>query len=193
MEKQPLNKSKEPFDYTLIETQWGEYLAVASEQGLCWLMKCRLKKKPPMEILSDYFPLASLQKNDKNNALQTTRKVFSDFIAGKKVNIDSLPLDLRGTEFQRKAWATIAAIPDGETISYKDVAKGAGNENAVRAAGSACGKNPIPYFIPCHRVIGHNGNLGGFTWGLDEKRYLLKRENEAAWPAEWSKPYAMVS
>lgn len=182
----PLNKTTESLDYTIMHTAWGEYIAVASHKGLCWLMKTRLKQKPAMEILAEYFPKAQLTNNEANPALVQTASLLNDFVAGKDINLATLPLDVRGTTFQQKAWEKIAAIPSGKTISYKDIAKAAGNENAVRAAGSACGKNPIPYLIPCHRVIGHQGNLGGFTWGLDEKRYLLKRENAAAWPDEWA-------
>lgn len=194
MKNLALNKSTESFDYMVIGTQWGDYLAVASEDGLCWLMKCRIKNKPVAEILADQFPRAELTENSANKILKKTATLMNDFITGKAIRHTNLPpLDLRGTEFQQKAWKKIAAIPHGETISYKDVAAAAGNENAVRAGGSACGKNPIPYLIPCHRVIGHGGNLGGFAWGLDEKRFLLKRENAAAWPTEWDMPEKMTA
>ena len=83
----------------------------------------------------------------------------------------------QGTELQRRVWQRIHAIPYGTTISYTTLARDVGSPNAVRAAASACGKNPLPLLVPCHRVIGKDGSLGGFAWGLDIKRRLLAHEH----------------
>ncbi len=88
----------------------------------------------------------------------------------------SLPLDLRGTDFQRAVWREIAAIPYGETRTYGEIAEAAGKPRAVRAAGTATGNNPVPILVPCHRVIAAHGRLGGFSGGLDAKRRLLALE-----------------
>lgn len=84
--------------------------------------------------------------------------------------------ELNGTEFQQHVWLAIAAIPSGQTKTYGELAAAIGRPNAVRAVGSACGRNPVPLFIPCHRVKGANGQLGGFSCGLPWKRLLLKAE-----------------
>jgi AraC family transcriptional regulator of adaptative response/methylated-DNA-[protein]-cysteine methyltransferase len=87
------------------------------------------------------------------------------------------PLDVsRGTRFQRRVWRALQTIPLGATVSYSDVARKAGQPNATRAAGSACGANPIPVLIPCHRVLAKGNRLGGFSAGLHWKRTLLARE-----------------
>lgn len=82
----------------------------------------------------------------------------------------------QGTEFQRKAWAALQAIPYGETRSYAQQAKAIGSPKATRAIGAANGRNPIPVIIPCHRVIGANGSLTGFGGGMERKQILLELE-----------------
>ena len=88
----------------------------------------------------------------------------------------SVPLDLRGTEFQLSVWREIAAIRYGETCTYGGIADAAGRPRAVRAVGTATGNNPVPIVIPCHRIIAAQGRLGGFSGGLDVKRRLLALE-----------------
>jgi len=87
-----------------------------------------------------------------------------------------LPLDLRGTEFQRAVWQALLEIPYGETRSYAEIARQVGQPNAVRAVGAANGANPIPIVVPCHRVIGRDGSLTGYGGGLDKKVFLLQLE-----------------
>lgn len=81
-----------------------------------------------------------------------------------------------GTDFQRQAWQAIARIPNGKTQTYGELAKAIGRPNAYRAVANACGKNPIPLFIPCHRVVAANGKIGGFAAGLPWKKLLLSVE-----------------
>ncbi len=87
-----------------------------------------------------------------------------------------VPLDIEGTEFQKKVWGELQKIPFGKTVSYKTVAEKIGNVKAVRAVGRANGANPIPIIIPCHRVIASNGGLGGYTGGINIKEKLLEVE-----------------
>ena len=87
-----------------------------------------------------------------------------------------LPLDLSGTAFQQRAWQAIGRIPFGELVSYAEIAATAGNPKAYRAAGAACGANPVAIVIPCHRVVGSDKGLHGFGGGLDVKRWLLAHE-----------------
>ncbi len=88
-------------------------------------------------------------------------------------------MKLNGTEFQNLVWKEISKIPYGQTMSYKEIAERIGHPNSSRAVANACGKNPYPIIIPCHRVISSNGKLGGYSGpgGISEKRRLLKNEN----------------
>src|SRR5262249_49580642 len=87
-----------------------------------------------------------------------------------------------GTDFQEKIWQQIARIPYGKTISYSELAKRAGAPEAVRAAGTSTGRNPVAILIPCHRVVGKNGSMGGFAGGLERKHHLLELESSDAQP-----------
>lgn len=91
--------------------------------------------------------------------------------------IKDLPLDLHGTPFQLAVWSELLKIPKGETLSYAQLANKLGKPKAARAVGSACGANPIPFLVPCHRVVASDGGLGGFAFGLIMKQQLLEREN----------------
>jgi methylated-DNA-[protein]-cysteine S-methyltransferase len=93
----------------------------------------------------------------------------------KTFNIDYL---IKGTEFQKKVWAELAKIPYGEKVSYKDIAAKIGNEKAVRAVGTTNGKNPISIIVPCHRVVGADGKLTGYAWGVWRKEWLLEHEKK---------------
>jgi O-6-methylguanine DNA methyltransferase len=107
--------------------------------------------------------------------IATAATQLDEYFAGERRSFD-LPFDLRGTPFQLRVWQAIAAIPYGETVSYADVALAAGNPNAYRAAGTACGANRIVILIPCHRVIGSDRGLHGFGGGLGTKVWLLRHE-----------------
>lgn len=83
---------------------------------------------------------------------------------------------IKGTHFQINVWKALMAIPEGQTSNYAAIAKAAGSPKAVRAAGTACGRNPIAYLIPCHRVLTSAGGLGGYRWGADRKKVMLALE-----------------
>jgi AraC family transcriptional regulator of adaptative response/methylated-DNA-[protein]-cysteine methyltransferase len=95
------------------------------------------------------------------------------------VHVD-LPLDVRGTVFQRKVWQALRKIPAGKTLSYADVARRIGAPKAVRAVAGACAANHIAVAIPCHRVIRNDGGVSGYRWGVERKRALLEREASTA-------------
>jgi len=86
------------------------------------------------------------------------------------------PLDLGGTPFRRRVWQELVLIPAGRTVSYAELARRLGEPRSVRAVAQACGANPIALAIPCHRVIGSDGSLRGYRWGLERKKALLERE-----------------
>jgi methylated-DNA-[protein]-cysteine S-methyltransferase len=117
-------------------------------------------------------------------------KVVADALAayfrGDLRAIDWLEIDPRGTEFQRRVWATLRTIPAGTTWSYARLARAVGQPSAMRAVGAANGRNPIALVVPCHRVIASDGTLGGYGGGLDKKRWLLR--HEGSWPAQAELP-----
>jgi len=154
---------------TEIKTTHGNFIATFSERGLVRLN----------------FPQPGGSKRVKGNGIAgrkfkawqaATARALKESLAGK--NPRTLPpLDLAsGTEFQRRVWSALQKISSGKTRSYSEVASSIGKPKAARAVGSACGANPIPVLIPCHRVLAANKKLGGFSGGLDWKRALLARE-----------------
>jgi O-6-methylguanine DNA methyltransferase len=122
--------------------------------------------------LKSSFPTATVTRNDR--AMAGTRRTVARRIAGKDLD-DKLPLDLHGTPFQVEVWKEMLRIPAGRTRSYAEVARNIGRPKAFRAVAQACGANPIPVVVPCHRVVASNG-LGGYTGGIDRKIFLLKAE-----------------
>jgi len=117
-----------------------------------------------------------------DDTFRDVRLQIREYFGGERKTFD-VPLAPQGTDFQISVWQALAKIPYGETCAYADIAKGIGNPKAVRAVGSANGNNPIAIIVPCHRVIGSDGNLTGFGGGLDSKRYLLELEarNSGLW------------
>jgi methylated-DNA-[protein]-cysteine S-methyltransferase len=106
--------------------------------------------------------------------LTEAARQIDEYLTGKRISFD-LPLKIDGTDFQKSVWSELCKIPYGETASYSDIAKRIGRPGAFRAVGSACGANPIPLIIPCHRVVASIG-LGGFAGGLALKRKLMEIE-----------------
>jgi O-6-methylguanine DNA methyltransferase len=152
----------------LIRTADGIFTACFSENGLAGLdfPGRQPAARTPADELS--APLSSW--------LRLTERALHQALAGKAP--DRLPpLDLSsGTEFQRRVWNALRTIPPGQTKTYAQVAQFIDRAGAVRAVGQACGANPIPVVIPCHRVLAAGGKLGGFSAGLNWKRKLLARE-----------------
>lgn len=113
----------------------------------------------------------------KTNFLKLVKLELEEYFRGERKKF-SFEIEIRGTEFQRRVYKELMNIPYGKTKSYKEIAKLVGNEKAVRAVGGANNKNKIPIIIPCHRVIGNNGNLVGYAGGIDIKQKLLNLEKE---------------
>lgn len=113
---------------------------------------------------------------DKPNEItKSCEKQLEEYFLGKRKIFDVF-LNLVGTEFQKKVWNEVYKIPYGKTVSYKEIAKNIENEKAIRAVGTAIGKNPVAIIVPCHRVIGSNGSMTGYAYGIDKKVALLKLE-----------------
>ncbi|MBB5715251.1 bifunctional transcriptional activator/DNA repair enzyme AdaA [Sphingomonas aerophila] len=156
--------------WTIAPTSLGPLLVAATEKGLC-----RVAFEEDEAALAARFPAATLTPADEALA-QLARQLVALVDEPRSAPADPLPLDIRGTAFQERVWRALADLAPGETVSYTELASRAGNAAAVRAAGSACGANPVAIAVPCHRAKRGNGTLGGYAWGLDRKQALLDRE-----------------
>jgi len=155
------------------QAQWnspiGKLHFIASDQALlclafdqnCDACQCRLG----VEELTE----------QENSVIVLAKRELSEYFEGKRRSF-SVPIRLQGTEFQIKAWEALRSIPFGATLSYRQQAKQLGQEAAVRATGTANGRNPIAIIVPCHRVVRSDGSLGGYAGGLDIKAKLLALE-----------------
>jgi len=146
----------------------GKLKIVASEKGLVAIL---WENDKPTRVR-----LGELVEEPKQKVLVETERQLNEYFAGKRKAFD-LPLDMRGTQFQKDVWEALLAIPFGETRSYGELAKKLGSPAASRAVGAANGRNPISIVVPCHRVIGASGKLTGFAGGLETKARLLELEN----------------
>jgi methylated-DNA-[protein]-cysteine S-methyltransferase len=107
--------------------------------------------------------------------LQQAKRELREYFAGEREEFE-VPLNPEGTKFQYQVWNELMKIPYGATMTYGEIARNMGNPDAMRAVGAANGRNPIAIIIPCHRVIGNNGNMIGYGGGIDRKLWLLKHE-----------------
>ncbi len=121
---------------------------------------------------------SNLNYTDKETSLiKKTYSQLNEYFDGNRKSFD-IPISAKGTQFQMKVWQALQKIPYGKTTTYKEIAWYIENKNASRAVGMANNKNPIVIIIPCHRVIGSNGNLTGYAGGIEIKKYLLELENK---------------
>jgi methylated-DNA-[protein]-cysteine S-methyltransferase len=114
-------------------------------------------------------------RENRDDVLGECARQLTEYFAGRRREF-SLPLDPGGTPFQQSVWQQLRGIPYGEARTYRDIARAIGKPSAVRAVGAANGRNPLPIVVPCHRVIGSNGQLTGFAGGLEAKAFLLRLE-----------------
>jgi methylated-DNA-[protein]-cysteine S-methyltransferase len=145
---------------SVVDTPIGPLGLVSSEAGLRAVL----------------FDGRRIRAEGRSPVLREAARQLDAYFDGDLVAFD-LPLDLHGTEFQRRCWLALASIPYGQTVSYGEQARRLGlGSDAARAVGAANGRNPLPIVLPCHRVIGANGSLIGFGAGLHVKRFLLEHE-----------------
>ena len=124
------------------------------------------------------FTDADNSKVHRNKLTSRCKRQLQEYFESKRKSFD-LPLDLRGTTFQRLVWARLSSIPFGQAVSYRDIANLLSKPKAVRAVGAANGKNPVAIIVPCHRVIGADRTLTGYAGGLHRKAWLLEHEGIA--------------
>jgi methylated-DNA-[protein]-cysteine S-methyltransferase len=155
--------------YTILKSPVGDLMLVANESELTGLYF----------VDCDHVPAQDGWKRDEQHpVLKQAAKELNEYFAGKRFDF-SFPPSSSGTDFQKRVWREIAKIPFGKTISYGELAKRTGKPKAIRAAGTATGRNPLGIIIPCHRVLAKGGGIGGYAGGLDRKRRLLEHEKSS--------------
>jgi O-6-methylguanine DNA methyltransferase len=157
-----------------ISTRDGRFVARYSEKGLTGLGFPNGNRKSRDGRIQNN-PQSAIHNPQLENWHRITETALKNILAGRPPK-KLPPLDLAGTEFQKRVWNALRKISIGQTKSYGEIAEAIGKPKAVRAVGGACGANPIPVLVPCHRVLAANKKLGGFSGGLDWKRKLLARE-----------------
>jgi AraC family transcriptional regulator of adaptative response/methylated-DNA-[protein]-cysteine methyltransferase len=162
----------ETIRYALASASLGRLIVGLTESGVCFIAfgddDAQL-----LDSLATRFPRAEIAPTDEGD---------SELVAAVVALVDDpahgpeLPLDVRGTAFQQRVWRALTRIAPGETVTYGELARRIGSPSAVRAVAQACGSNPVAVAVPCHRVIGADGTLTGYRWGVERKRELLERE-----------------
>lgn len=159
--------------YTTTDSPFGRLLLAQTKRGL---VRVGLPNQDSDQLLADLVARVSPRVLEAPAALDEVRRELDLYFAGKLDSFD-LPLDWQlSSGFRQRVLRAIDRIPYGQTRTYTEMARKAGNERAVRAAGSACGSNPIPLVVPCHRVLRTGGALGGYGGGLPMKQALLELE-----------------
>jgi methylated-DNA-[protein]-cysteine S-methyltransferase len=159
--------------YATADSPFGTLLLAKTPRGL---VRLGLPGEDTEAMLADLAGRISPRVLEDPARLDEERRELDDYFAGRRHAFE-LPIDWQlSGGFLLRARQGIAAIPYGETRTYTDLARDAGNERAVRAAGSACSRNPIPLIVPCHRVLRSDGSLGGYAGGLEMKQRLLELE-----------------
>jgi len=166
---------------TKIDTPIGRLRVVSSDRGLVYVGLPKASGRGFAGFCARHAPGERVEPGFEPNREACAQ--LDEFLNGKR-QVFELPLDLRGTEFQRRVYAAVSEIPYGATLSYADVAEAIEQPSAVRAVGAANGANPIPLVIPCHRVVASSGQLHGYAGGLELKQRLLAMENAAAAPSQ---------
>ena len=162
--------------YTITDSPLGKMLVATTAKGLCSVAF----GDDPTELeaqLTKQFAKADLRRDDA--LLADAGRAMLDQLKEHPASF-ALPYDVRATAFQRRVWQALQHVPRGETRSYGDIAREIGQPTAVRAVGRAIATNPLAVIIPCHRVIGSDGGISGYRWGVERKRALLEAERKSA-------------
>ncbi|MGJ4752960.1 bifunctional helix-turn-helix domain-containing protein/methylated-DNA--[protein]-cysteine S-methyltransferase [Leptospira kmetyi] len=154
--------------YSFRESNFGDYVIASTEKGICNLFFYDIPQERIVSELKEQWNQAELVFQSDENQERVVK--FFDQTSTQK---EKIKLHLKGTDFQIKVWEALLKIPEGRLSSYSDIADSIGQESASRAVGSAIGKNPIGYLIPCHRVIKSTGGIGEYRWGSERKRAMI--------------------
>jgi AraC family transcriptional regulator, regulatory protein of adaptative response / methylated-DNA-[protein]-cysteine methyltransferase len=158
--------------YGIAESPLGKVLVAATGTGVCAVAFGNLESELEDDLFSR-FTLAQIDRDDARLG-ETLQRVLSQ-LCEHPLAVE-LPIDVRATAFQRRVWMALRAIPRGETRTYSQVAAEIGQPRAVRAVARACASNPVAVIVPCHRVVGSDGKLTGYRWGVERKARLLELE-----------------
>jgi AraC family transcriptional regulator of adaptative response/methylated-DNA-[protein]-cysteine methyltransferase len=161
------------------DTPFGEALLATTERGLCGLTFHDGNRRAALQDLAARWPNATIVEQPRATA-PFASKIFKALEIRDPEGLVPLGLLVRGTNFQVKVWRALLQIPTGSVATYEDIATSIGSPGAVRAVGTAIGRNPVAFLIPCHRVIRSTGALGGYRWGLPRKRAMLAWEARSA-------------
>ena len=161
---------QETFFVSRYKSPLGTYIIASSAHGVACV-----KTESRMNVLMARWRRKGIESVDAGNQNNGITAELDAYFAGELHDF-SIPIDLRGTEFQRKVWELLLPIPYGETRSYGQIANALGRPKASRAVGQAIGTNPVAIIVPCHRVIGSSGGLVGYGGGLHRKQALLEHE-----------------
>lgn len=153
----------------------GKVLLAATKRGICAVILGDQEDDLAAQLRAE-FPAAILERNDV--ALAAWLQTLLRQLAGHDPLVN-LSMDVRATAFQQRVWEELRRIPPGETRTYQQIATAIGQPTAARAVARACATNPIAILVPCHRVVGADGSLTGYRWGLARKRQLLATERAA--------------
>jgi AraC family transcriptional regulator, regulatory protein of adaptative response / methylated-DNA-[protein]-cysteine methyltransferase len=159
--------------YITFGTDFGIVLVAATERGVCKVSLGDSRDKLVSELRQEFKAAISITEDAEQ--LASLKEAVLDGLTGSKPRLD-LPLDIQATAFERRVWTFLRSIPRGRRFSYKQVAEAVGYPTGARAIARACASNPAALVIPCHRVVGSDGELHGYRWGIDRKRALLDLE-----------------
>ena len=166
--------------YAFIPSELGPLSALVTEKGVCGLEFDRPNRQAMLrERAAKWFSSSGIEESS-HPLLERVKTWLEHYFAGRFRQLERLPLDLRGTDFECQVWDLLLDIPLGSTMTYGEVARKLNLSHGARAVGLAVGRNPTGIIVPCHRVVGSNGSLTGYGGGLDRKRWLLEHECSAA-------------
>jgi AraC family transcriptional regulator, regulatory protein of adaptative response / methylated-DNA-[protein]-cysteine methyltransferase len=158
--------------YAIVDSPVGRLLVAGTDKGICSVKLGDRDERLEQDLRSEY-PEAAIARDQ--SAFSRWVRTLVGHLDGRHPHLD-LPLDVQATAFQWTVWRYLQSIPYGETRAYSDVARAIGRPSAVRAVARACATNPVCLVVPCHRVVGKDGTLTGYRWGVQRKKKLLERE-----------------
>lgn len=162
-------------EFATTQTDFAAILIARSHKGVCTI----LLGDSPAQLYADLQQrLPQAQLLEQEHSLAPLLKKITDFLDKPLTPLD-FTLDIQGSDFQQSVWTVLRSIPVGQTLSYSEVAERLGKPKAVRAVANACAANPLALVIPCHRILRADGGISGYRWGVERKRALLAKEQQA--------------
>lgn len=155
--------------YSTYKNKFGICLIASTHKGICNILFSGVKKEAIADLQSRWLDATITQQ------ILKAHQQIEKYISGTSSKLNST-LDIYGTDFQIKVWEVLISVPEGNVVTYGDIAKKLGDKNLSRAVGTAVGANPIGYIIPCHRVVKSTGDIGGYRWGVKRKKMMLEGE-----------------